>query len=159
MGYNNGRGNKELESMWDRLREEYRAAGMGEDAIREMIAFDKQCRNRDRKFYEHIQYMDFRKADGEVGENQSKSYHRKFKDSLQEEARITDPARRYGWVDELDSENLVNAVRSLSEKDMELITLLAYREKTEEEIAEMWGVSQQAISQRRRKIRKILKKF
>jgi len=52
---------------------------------------------------------------------------------------------------------LALALRKLSKEDLELLTFLVLEEHTQRELAEKWGCTQAAISQRYKKIKKILK--
>ena len=51
MAYNSAREEKRFKMMWRKLRKEYKAAGMSEEAIEEMYRFDWDVFNRDRAFY------------------------------------------------------------------------------------------------------------
>lgn len=159
MGYNHGLEEKKFKMEWNKLREQYRAAGMSEEAINEMEAFDRHCMDRDRKFYEHTTPIDFRKEDGTDQDNASKSSRRQFGDRLQVEARITDPDRRFAWIDELDDEELVKAVKSLSVEEVELLTMIAYEGYTHKELAQKLGKGRSSVTEKIGRIAKKLKNF
>ena len=159
MAYNNGLAQRKFKEDWKKLRKEYRAAGMREDAIDAMEAFDRECLNGDRRFYESTQPMDFCKVDSDVEENRSKSYQQKFGERLHVEARITDPDRRHAWIDELDDEELVKLVKALPERDLEFLTMHIFEGYSQDEIAEISGISRQFVTKRIMKLRKKLKKI
>lgn len=48
MNYNSGNARRNFYAKWDKLREEYRAAGMKEDAIQKMYEYDLAVFNDDR---------------------------------------------------------------------------------------------------------------
>ena len=48
MNYNSGNARRNFYAKWDKLREEYQAAGMKEDAIQKMYEYDLAVFNDDR---------------------------------------------------------------------------------------------------------------
>lgn len=66
---------------------------------------------------------------------------------------------RYAWIDALEDEQLAKKLKALSAEDIELITLYAFEEHTQEEISKQFGISQRAVSKRIVKLRKFFKKF
>lgn len=62
------------------------------------------------------------------------------------------------WIEDLDTVEIIVWVKKLSEKDIELLTLLSVDGLKQNEVAEMWGVSDAAISKRMKKIRDSLAK-
>lgn len=65
---------------------------------------------------------------------------------------------RMNWIEDLDTVEIIVWVKEQSEKDIELLTLLSVDGLKQKEVAEMWGVSDAAISKRIKKIRTSLKK-
>lgn len=63
---------------------------------------------------------------------------------------------RMDWIEDLDTVEIIVWVREQSEKDIELLTLLSVDGLKQKEVAEMWGVSDAAISKRMKKIRESL---
>ena len=53
MGFNNGHERVRLENQWKKLRAQYRAAGMSEEAIQAMYEFDFQVINSEQTYYRH----------------------------------------------------------------------------------------------------------
>jgi RNA polymerase sigma factor (sigma-70 family) len=74
-------------------------------------------------------------------------------------ARDTDPNRRYGWMDEIDSCQLSSFLKKLNQSDIELITLYAFDGYTVTEIAQLLSVTQPTISKKITRIQKNLKKI
>ena len=159
MGYNHGLAEKIFAEEWARHRKEYAEAGMSRSAIREIYRFDRGVFNETRSFYEKSQ----RYPTGSIHDDSEGIKKNHMISGYEEQFRIedvqTDQDREDWWIDELESEELIRAVQSLSEKDIELVTLLSFENRTEEDIAELWGVSQQAVSKRLMKIRRKIKKF
>lgn len=65
---------------------------------------------------------------------------------------------RMDWIEDLGTVEIIVWVKEQSEKDIELLTLLSVDGLKQKEVAEMWGVSDAAISKRMKKIRTSLKK-
>ena len=55
MSFNKGLKLKKFEAHWEKLRVEYAAAGMAEDAIQKMYDYDRQQFNSERTFVERTQ--------------------------------------------------------------------------------------------------------
>lgn len=65
---------------------------------------------------------------------------------------------RMDWIEDLDTIEVIVWVKDQSEKDIELLTLLSVDGLKQKEVAEMWGISDAAISKRMKKIRESLAK-
>ena len=65
---------------------------------------------------------------------------------------------RYAWIDELDDPALVDFVKALSERDRELITLLAFDDSTHQEAANQFGITRSGVTKRVEQLRKIYQK-
>lgn len=53
MNYNSGNARRNFYAKWDKLREEYQAAGMKEDAIQKMYEYDLAVFNDDRAHHRY----------------------------------------------------------------------------------------------------------
>lgn len=65
---------------------------------------------------------------------------------------------RFGWLSALEDETLYNKLRALSDKDLELLTLLYVDGFQQADIARRMNCSRNAVHKRLKKIKKILKK-
>ena len=153
MAYNSAREEKRFKMMWRKLRKEYKAAGMSDEAIEEMYRFDWSVFNRDRAFYRR------RHIPQQKNNNYSDTDD---PDCFEEpEHAITDensPAHsRFWWIEELDNPLITAYIKRLSDMDMEILTLYVFEGYEQEIIAQKLGVSQQVISYRIGKIKKIIK--
>lgn len=153
MAYNSAREEKRFKMMWRKLRKEYKAAGMSEEAIEEMYRFDWDVFNRDRAFYRrrHIPKP-----------NNSYYSDESDPDCFEElELAVTDessPAHsRYWWIEEIENPMLAAFIEMLSLKDIELITMFYFEGFTQKEIAKKKGISQQAVSKRLAQFERIKK--
>lgn len=161
MGFNYGLEKKKFDAEWEKLRREYRAAGMDEAAIQEMYEYDWQGFNAERAYRNHTQSMPDQRFDddGDAAGDDNSAMLVKFIDRFSVMPRETDEDRRYGWLDEIDSPELSAALHRLSPEDIGLLTLYAFDGYGVTEIAVMQGVSHPTISKKLKRIKNILKKF
>ncbi len=159
MGFNNGLERKKFEAMWKKLRAEYAAAGMDEAAIEEMYQFDLDTFRSDRRYGEHTQAMPSQEFDddGDVPGESNTALLVKFFDSFAVMPRDTDENNRYGWLDEVGSEEVGRALRSLSPQQIEILTLVAFEGYSATEAGKKLGMTQQGVSWHIGKMKKILK--
>lgn len=161
MGFNYGLEKKKFDAEWEKLRREYRAAGMDEAAIEAMYEYDWKGFNAERAYCNHTQRMPDQQFDDDgdgAGEDKSAMLV-KFIDRFSVMPRETDEDRRYGWMDEIDSPELSAALHRLSPEDIELLTLYAFEGYTVIEIAAMKGIAHQNVSKKIRRIKKFLQNF
>ena len=127
MGFNYGLEKKKFDAEWEKLRREYRAAGMDEAAIQEMYEYDWQGFNAERAYRNHTQSMPDQRFDddGDAAGDDNSAMLVKFIDRFSVMPRETDEDRRYGWLDEIDSPELSAALHRLSPEDIKLLTLYA----------------------------------
>jgi DNA-directed RNA polymerase specialized sigma24 family protein len=159
MEFNYGLEKKRFEGKWNRLEVEYREAGMREDAIEEMKAFDWEAFKRERIFCKHNQfYQGHRFAnDDEIEDGKDPLLEKYFYSFITEDNYFGE--RRYGWIEQLDDEELIIAVKSMKIEHIEIITRYVYEEETQAEIAESLDITQQVVSRYLERIRKNIKKF
>lgn len=131
---------------------------MSEDAIDAMEAFDREQSNNNRRFYSHEEPFSLQIEGMDTEPDRQPLLQKRHGGALCVEARITNPERRYAWIDELDSESLVKAVEGLKPADLELLTRFAIEGYTVTEIAEQMGVTHQTVSEKIGRLKKYLKK-
>lgn len=152
MEWNDGKERAKFEREQAELRKEYLAAGMTEEQIRAMYKFDKSFYNERRREATHTQELDIQAFDDDDSEDELRnSLLDKFMDKLS----ITDnhfQDERFGWIEQIENETLCKTIKSLSDADKELLTLLVCDGLNQRQIAERFGVSQQAISKKIKKI-------
>ena len=161
MGFNYGLEKKKFDREWDRLRREYRAAGMNEASIEAMHEFDWQGFNAERAYRNHTQEMPFQQFDddGDTASEENSALLVKFFGSFAVMPQDTDSERRDGWLDEIGSEKLSAALRQLSAEDIELLTLHVFDSYGVMEIAAMQGVAHATVSKKLKRIKNFLKNF
>lgn len=150
---------RRFDEKWKRLYEEYKKAGMTEKMIREMYDLDWDEFKRERVFAKHNQYMEpyINENDEFVRDEGQNTLMERFMEHL----TVSDVYfnKGFGWIEEIDSEPLYKALKSLSEVQLEILTEYIFRRNTQKEIAEKFGISQPALSQQMATIKKIIKKF
>lgn len=159
MQFNYGLEKKKFDERWACLEIEYRNAGMTIKAINEMKAFDWQQFKRERVFCEHNQFYQgysFENGD-EIETGKNPLLERYFGSFVETDEYFSE--RRYGWIEQLEDEGLITAVKSMKNEYVELITQYVYEGKTIIEIASERGVTKQTISEQISIIRKKLKKL
>ena len=65
---------------------------------------------------------------------------------------------RYWWIEQLNTPELIQAAKSLSDEDKELLTLYAFDGYSQSEIAEFYGIAQKNVSKKISRIKKHLRK-
>lgn len=144
-----------FDRMWDGLRKEYEAAGMEETAIQKLYDFDWQWFCSQRTYRNHNQQLPEAMIRKDSDEENSHLFQ-KFA-SLSVLPDDDTWHGRYGWLEVISDERIVAALKELSAKDIELLTLFVFDGFSQSEIARRWGCTQQSVSWRLQKIRKLFK--
>ena len=155
MPWNNGYERKKFEEEQKQLAEEYRAAGMTEEQIHDMYLFDLAAFNSKRRYWEHNQQFPDNTLDDDA--EGTSPLNDKFLIEMTVTMEQSTDKSRYWWIEELDNPALVKQVKKLSFADVELITMLVYEHRTQDEAAAVFGISQRAVSKRFEKLKKFLK--
>ena len=151
MSYNHGQAEKRFEETWKRLRKEYKEAGMSDEAIEEMYRFDRDVFNRDRAFIEH-KHISPSPNNGYSDEDDEEDYE---EPAFAVSDESSPEHSRYWWIEEIENPMLATYIKSLSQEEIELITLYYFEGFSQSEIAKRMGKSQQAVSKRIAKFEKI----
>lgn len=157
MSFNKGYELKKFEAHWEKLRIEYTATGMTEDAIQKMYEYDRQQFNAERTHLERTQELSTDTF--ECSEDENSPLMKRYQDAISVTDHYHETKSRFGWIGEIENERLLSALENLSEGDLKLLTLYAYEGYNESEISKVFNVSQPAIHKRIMKISIILKKF
>ena len=159
MGFNYAAGKKKFETLWVRLRREYRAAGMSDAAIQRMHDFDWEVFKQERIYRLHTQDLGIGIFDEPSAEQEDKSaLMKKFLKSVSRWDDYT-TASRYGWIEEIGDQRLVRVLKRLSISEKELLTKYCIEDKTQQEIAAEMGLSQRAVGKQLQQLKKYFKKF
>lgn len=137
MAYNYTREKRKFDAQWKQTALWYRKEGMSEENIGAMYRFDLAQFNRDRAY--EIRRRPLETACG----------------SCYVQAPEADTGR-YSWIDEVSDPQLVNRLLKLSERDIELLTMLVYDGFSQTEAADILGRKQYDISRQFARILKSL---
>ena len=139
-------------------REYYLSVCMSEEAIAEIEKFDKQEFLRELAYKRNTIPLDaltpFEKDDESKNPLYDKNFYR-----LTVSIETDRPQTRNGWIDQIENPKVLEAIRHLTEEQLELLTLLVFEERDQGEIAEILGITQGAISQRFATIKKIFQRI
>ena len=138
-----------------RQAEQYRQLGMDEEQIQTMYEFDLATFRSDWRYEKHTQGL-AASSFGDGTQDDSKSaLFEKF--LVQLSVQPDDGHSREWWVEEIENPQLALALKGLSKSDLEFITRIVIEKATQMELSEELGISQQAVSKKWRKMKKILK--
>ena len=157
MSFNKGYELKKFETHWEKLRIEYTAAGMTEDAIQKMYEYDRQQFNAERTHLERTQELSTDTF--ECSEDENSPLMKRYQDAISVTDHYHETKSRFGWIGEIENERLLSALENLSEGDLKLLTLYVYAGYNTVELSKVYGIAQQNISKRILKITKFLKNF
>ena len=157
MSFNKGYELKKFEAHWEKLRIEYAAAGMTEDAIQKMYDYDRQQFNAERAHLERMQELSTDTF--ECSEDENSPLMKRYREVTTVTDTYHETKSGFAWIGEIENERLLSALENLSELDLKILTLYVYAGYTESEIAGELGGSKVAIHKRIEKITKLLKNF
>ena len=157
MSFNKGYELKKFEAHWEKLRIEYAAAGMTEDAIQKMYDYDRQQFNAERAHLERTQELSTDTF--ECSEDENSPLMKRYREVTTVTDTYHETKSNFAWIGEIENERLLSALENLSEDDLKLLTLYVYEGYNESEISKVFNVSQPAIHKRIMKIAIFLKKF
>ena len=157
MSFNKGYELKKFEARWEKLRIEYAATGMTEDAIQKMYDYDRQQFNAERAYQERTQ--DLSTDTFECSEDENSPLMKRYREVTTVTDTYHETKSGFAWIGEIENERLLSALENLSEDDLKLLTLYVYEGYNESGISKVFNVSQPAIHKRIMKIAIFLKKF
>ena len=127
---------------------------MSEQDIEVLYDFDQKWFRSRRRFINHTQDMPTDGIEDEDGREQS-SLIRKFS-TFSAHLDESGLGGRYGWVEQIENRLLLDKLRQLSQKDLELLTLLAIYGYSQSDIARMQGCARNTVSKKITRIKKLL---
>lgn len=155
MSWNNGYERKKFELLQQRLAAKYRKFGMAEEQIKAIYKFDLEQFKSERRFYSHTVSFEPNEFDTSEDARDKTPLLNLFSDVLTTSIDISEAHSRFWWIEELDDAELLKRVKSLSEDDLELLTLYVFDGYNQTALAALFNVSQQCISKRIKKFEKI----
>lgn len=157
MAFNYGYARNKMEQEFAQIAEVCRAEGIPEDTIELIHRILLDELNSERRHCTHTQSYDaLQFPDGEGASVDNNPLVNKYLESFSApEAQIWKWA---GWVDDLDTPEIIEWVQSLDENDRRLLTLLVEDGFKQTEAAEVLGKHGSAISRKMKKLRESLAK-
>ena len=158
MAYNHAKAELLFKNHWAKLRLEYAQAGMSEDAIQSIYDFDREVFNGERAFVEHTIRL---VTEDDAEDDDDLAYARALLEEYFEalsvtDSYFTDPLN--GWLEHLESQSLINAIKMLPPEDFTLLSLYVFGELTQAELAAHYGISQKNICKKLKRIKDFLRK-
>lgn len=135
--------------------EQYRKLGMDEEQIQTMYEFDLATFRSDWRYEKHTQGFAASSFGDNTQDDSKSALFEKF--LVQLSVKPDDGHSREWWVEEIENPQLALALKGLSKSDLEFITRIVIEKATQLELSEELGISQQAVSKKWRKMKKILK--
>ena len=133
----------------------YRKLGRDEEQIQTMYEFDLATFRSDWRYEKHTQGFAASSFDDNTQDESKSALFEKFLAQLS--VQPDDGHSREWWVEEIENPQLALALKGLSKSDLEFITRIVIEKATQMELSEELGISQQAVSKKWRKMKKILK--
>ena len=159
MSWNDGYERKMFAKRQKKQAEEYGALGMTEEQIQAMYEFDLaqfKSERRHRMHTQPLQVEEFEENDADESDN---TLLNEFFDELTCTIETSGDKSRYWWVEEIDDSETVKKIKSLSERDLEILTLMVIDELTHEEIAKIMGVCVRTIERVNARFKNLFKKI
>ncbi len=154
MKWNNGKEYRALNKEQERLLE----LGMPEEQAQAMYDYDLATLNGYRREARHTQRLDLQAFDDDEELDDGKNpLLDKFGEALTVELDLSSVSR-YSWIEEIENEGLAAALKSMPQDYIELLTELVIDRKTQVEIAKDRGVVKSAITNKMKRIEKIIRK-
>jgi DNA-directed RNA polymerase specialized sigma subunit len=159
MSWNDGYERRKFEAKQQKQAEEYRALGMTEDQIQAMYEFDLEQFKSERRHRMHTQPLQVEEFEENDADESDNTLLNEFFDELTCTIETSGDKSRYWWVEEIDDSETVKKIKSLSERDLEILTLMVIDELTHEEIAKIMGVCVRTIERVNARFKNLFKKI
>ena len=124
MGINFAYARKKFSEAQQKLRKEYKAAGMTDEQILEMYEYDLHQFNRDLAYQRHTQRLGILEEPDMEEEGYNPLLH-KFIDALTVYQQPTGAAKLW-WLDEIEDADLIKSLMRLTDDELDLIDMLAF---------------------------------
>ena len=126
MGFNYGLEKKNFDRQWAIMRKQYEDAGMSIEVIQAMYEYDWSVFNAARSYQNHTQ--EIAAPSFEQGEEAYSPLMNKYQEAISITEHYRETKSRFTWIGEIEDERLLSALENLSDADLELITLYAYKQ-------------------------------
>ena len=156
MSWNNALERKKFERRWSQEEKAYREAGMTEEQILSIRELEEEQYRSNRRYQMHTLEFEVNEFDeDDSDESDNALFYKNLEAFSVEMPSITDNSR-FGWIQEIENVDLVNKLNQLSKADLELITMIAFDELSQSEIAKKMNCNQSVISRKMTRIKNFL---
>ena len=147
MSWNNGYERKKFERKLNKDIKEYKAAGMTDEQINAMIEFDEEVFRSERRYRMHNQEFSPSEFDDEDAgdEGQSTLYENFFENLTAELDDYRQAKGRYDWIETIDNPELYQWLKTLTSKEIEFLTLVAFDEISRKDAAERVNIRKRTM--------------
>lgn len=158
MKWNDGKERAKFEREQAEKRKEYLAAGMTEEQIQILRNYDEEWYRSRRREALHTQRLDITAFDEENVDDETKNpLLKKFLHKFSVVDKHFED-ERFGWIEQIEDKRLYKSIKTLTDRDKEILTLLVVDGFSVTQIAKQLGVTHQAISKKIKKIQIIFGK-
>ncbi len=158
MNFNYSYEKKKFEQEWAKLEKEYGQAGMSDKDIQEMKNFDYDCFKLNRNTVLHTYDLQFCNDFDDNGNDDFGNIDlSKVEYITVKEQEKVETHSRFWWIEELDSNELIQKVKTLSYQELDLLDLHIFSDLTLKEISKLRGIPYRTIKRKFEKIKKLLK--
>lgn len=149
-----------MEQEFEKIAATCRVAGMSESKVEEIHRMMLDEINNNRKFFTHtLSYDGLQFSDGDKAEEGISPLIKYFlKEFSTMQAEICDWGR-YDWIEDIETPELITWIKSLSEDEIYLLTLMVVDDMRQTNIAKLLGKHDSAISRKVKSLRKSLAKI
>lgn len=159
MSWNDGYERKMFAKRQKKQAEEYRALGMTEEQIQTMYEFDLEQFKSERRHRMHTQPLQVEEFEENDADESDNTLLNEFFDELTCTIDTSGDKSRYWWIEEIDDPETVREIKSLSESDLEVLTLMVIDELKNKEIAQVTGIPLRTIERKKARFKNLFKKF
>ena len=158
-GFNYQAEKMKFEKAWEDREKAYRKAGMTEVQIRAMKEYDWETFNSDRRFYRRNVDAGSFSADSDDLRDSDPAAPAPLAGKIEYSISSEDVYRMeelFGWVESLDSRELVVAIRKLSARQKKILDVCMNEDCGQTEIAELLQMKQPNVNRDMKEIRELL---
>lgn len=157
--FNYAKEKAEFDRKWAILEKEYRSAGMPEADIQEMHDYDFGIFKRRRSWATYETPLSELLPDDECIEEMSIESPTVSNDLIAEDTyALVSSNARFFWMNQIANPQLLDLLTQITEMNLCILTAYVFEGKSQKEIAEYYGISQQKVSARLCRMKKFFEK-
>ena len=152
MGFYYAREKKKFDAEWAKTAAWYKSEGMSDEDIEKMRQFDWAQFCGQRSYEKRTQPF----PDDYFNDDNGSTLFQKFEpltDTMDRELF----QNRYDWVEQISDEDLAHKLKSLSAMELEMLTLIAFDQYSQQEAAQKMSMPYRTFKYRLKKLKKFLK--